>query len=51
MFELIGEVQQLSVGALQSNLANKTISITGRSLESQMLCMPLHSVLSSSITV
>ena len=36
------ESRNFSAGALQANLANKTISIAGRGLESQMLCVSLH---------
>ena len=36
------EPRNISAGALQANLADKMISIAGRGLESQMLCMSLH---------
>ena len=36
------ESKNFSAGALQANLADKMISIAGRGLESQMLCVSLH---------
>ena len=43
LFESIGGVQKLFSWCLQADFANKTISIAGRGLKSQMLSMSLHS--------